>query len=361
MRKVFIALMMVVVLAMASAPAFAAKYKKEYKLDIVPSLNTGWGMGAAYFADLVRERSNGRINIKVYPNSQLTTGKQTNAFMLLRNGTIDFAVQSTINYSPQIPELNLFALPFFIAGEPNRYKAMDAILDGEGGKLIAQAIEKKGGKFIAFGENGFRELTNSKKEIRKPSDLVGMKIRVVGSPLFIDIFKALGANPQAMAWSDTMSAIQQGVIDGQENPVNTFYPLRVTDYHKYITNWHYMADPTLFVVNPGVWKSFDKADQEIIIKAAKEAGQYQKALARIGLDENDKAGANMAYLKKLNRVPEVTDWYTKLRGEGVTMTDLTPAETKEFVEKTKGVINQWESKIGKKLIETARADMAKVR
>lgn len=104
MKKLVTLLVLVTVLCAFSVPAFAA-YKAEYKLDIVPSLTTSWGMGAVYFTDLVRERSGGKINIKVYPGSQLTVGAQTNAFMLVRNGTIDFAVQSSINYSPQIIEL----------------------------------------------------------------------------------------------------------------------------------------------------------------------------------------------------------------------------------------------------------------
>jgi tripartite ATP-independent transporter DctP family solute receptor len=340
-------------------PAFAA-YKSEYKLDIVPSITSGWGMGAQYFTDLVKERSGGRINIKVYPNSQLTTGKQTNAFMLLRNGTIDFACQSTINYSPQIPQLNLFALPFFVAGQPDRYKALDAITGGKAGQMIAKAIEDKGGKFICFGENGFRELTNSKKDVRTPADLEGMKIRVVGSPLFLDIFTALGANPLTMAWSDTMSAIQQNVIDGQENPISIFYPVKIYEYHKHVTNWHYIADPTMFVANPKVWDSFSPADQELITEAAKEAAKYQIALSRAGIDEKD-GGKNIEYLKSVGRAPEITDWNTELTRVGMTVTNLTPEEIKQFVDKTKPVIDKWRIKIGENLVKTAEEDMASVR
>ncbi|NLB84045.1 MAG: TRAP transporter substrate-binding protein DctP, partial [Synergistaceae bacterium] len=120
MKKIVALFLAAVLLCALAAPSLAA-YKDEYKLDIVPSLTTAWGMGATYFTDLVKERSDGKINIKVYPGSQLTTGKQTNAFLLLRNGTIDFAVQSSINYSPQVVELNLFALPFFIANQPHPY------------------------------------------------------------------------------------------------------------------------------------------------------------------------------------------------------------------------------------------------
>ncbi|MDR2179529.1 MAG: DctP family TRAP transporter solute-binding subunit [Synergistaceae bacterium] len=359
MKKVMVLMLVAVCLSVFVSPASAA-YKDEYKLDIVPSLSTGWGMGAQYFADLVKERSEGKINIKVYPNSQLTTGKQTNAFMLLRNGTIDFACQSTINYSPQIPELNLFALPFFIAGQPDRYKALDAITNGKAGKLVAKAIEDKGGKFLCFGENGFRELTNAKKEIHSPEDLQGLKMRVVGSPLFLDTFKALGSNPIAMPWSDTMSALQQGVIDGQENPINIIYPNKVYDYNKYITNWHYMGDPTMFVVNPKVWESFTPEDQELILKAAKDAAAYQIALARVGIDEND-GGKNLEYLKSIGKAPEITNWNAELERVGMVVTNLTPEETQKFVELTKTLVDSWRKTIGEELVKAAEEDMAAVK
>ena len=342
--------------SLLSAPAFAA-YKAEYKLDIVPSITTGWGMGAQYFSDLVKERSEGKINIKVYPNAQLTTGKQTNAFMLLRNGTIDFACQSTINYSPQIPELNLFALPFFFAAQPDRYKALDAVTNGKAGEMIAKAIEAKGGKFICFGENGFRELTNSKRSIASPEDLDGLKIRVVGSPLFLDTFKALGANPVTMVWSDTMSAIQQGVVDGQENPINTFYPVKIYEYHKFVTNWHYVTDPTLFVVNPKVWDSFSPEDQALLTQAAKEAAAYQIALARVGLDEKD-GGKNLDFLKGIEKMPEISDWNKQLTEVGMTVTDLSPEQMKVFMDKTQSVRDAWRSKIGEDLVKAAEEDMA---
>lgn len=359
MKKVLIALAAVFLATALAVPAFAA-YKSEYKLDIVPSLTTAWGQGAQYFTDLVRERSGEKINIKVYPNAQLTTGKQINAFMLLRNGAIDFANQSTINYSPQIPELNLFALPFFFAGEPDRYAALDAVTGGKSGAIVAAAIEKKGGKFLSFGENGFRELTNDKREIRSPKDIVGLNIRVVGSPLFIDIFKALGTSPTTLAWADTMAAIQQKVIDGQENPIVTFYPLGVLNHHKFVTNWHYVADPTLFVCNPGVWKSFNAADQELLLTAAQDAAKFQIALSRAGIDEND-GGKNAEYLKSIGKRAESDNWNATLEKAGVRVTNLTPAEMNAFYEATKDVIDKWCDRIGVELIETAMEDMAAVR
>ncbi len=355
MKKIVALFLAAVLMCALAAPSLAA-YKDEYKLDIVPSLTTAWGMGATYFADLVKERSDGKINIKVYPGSQLTTGKQTNAFLLLRNGTIDFAVQSSINYSPQVVELNLFALPFFIANQPHPYKALDAIKSGKAGQMIIKAVEDKGVKVLAFGENGFRELTNSKKAIKTPEDLDGMKIRVVGSPLFLDTFRALGANPVNMNWSDTMAAIQQGVVDGQENPISTFYPVKMHDYHKYVTDWHYVVDPTLYVVNPALWKTFSEEDQKMIQAAAEEAGKYMVALARISLDD----GTAKAYLESINEVPEITDWYKTLKDVGMEVTTLTPEQTKAFADKTAPVLKEWRSKVGEDLVKAAEEDMAAV-
>ena len=353
MKKIVALVIAVALLCSVSAPVSAA-YKDEYKLDIVPSITTAWGMGAQYFTELVKERSDGKINIKVYPGSQLTTGKQTNAFMLVRNGTIDFAVQSSINYSPQIVELNLFALPFFIANQPDKYAALDAITGGKSGEMVVKAVEAKGVKVLAFGENGFRELTNSKKAVRTPEDLSGMKVRVVGSPLFLDTFRALGANPVNMNWSDTMAAIQQGVVDGQENPISTFYPVKMHDYHKFMTDWHYVVDPTLYVVNPAVWATFSADDQKMIQEAAVEAGKYMIALARIGLDD----GTAHKYLESIGKLPEITDWYGTLKSVGMEVSILTPEETKAFADKTAPVLEEWRGKIGEEIVKTAEAEMA---
>lgn len=107
--------------------AVSAAYKAEYKLSVVPGATSGWGQTATFFADCVRNKTDGRVNIKPYFGAQLMAGKQTSELLLVRRGAIDFALASTINWSPQIKELNLTALPFFVANNPNRYKAMDAI------------------------------------------------------------------------------------------------------------------------------------------------------------------------------------------------------------------------------------------
>ena len=182
MKRIFrSALLAALCLGLFAAPADAA-YKKEYKLSVVPGATSGWGLSGTYFADLVRERTNGRINIKVYHGAQLMAGKQTSELLLVRNGSIDFALASTINWSPQVQELNLTAMPFFVANNPDRYKAMDAIEAGKAGKMLIKAVEKTKVKFIGWGENGFRELTTSKGPIHKPADMAGTPARTEPSP-----------------------------------------------------------------------------------------------------------------------------------------------------------------------------------
>ena len=350
--------MCAVLLCALCVPASAAGYKAEYKLSVVPGATSGWGMSATYFADIVRQRTDNRVNIKVYHSSQLLAGKQTSEFMMLRNGAIDFALSSTINWSPQIKELNLPALPFLLASEPDRYKAMDAIEAGKSGQMMIAAIEKKGVKIIGWGENGYRELTTSKGPITRPEDMKGLKIRVVGSPIFIETFRELGANPVNMNWSEATTGFQQGLVDGQENPTNgIIIPVKIWNYHKFLTDWHYLIDPLLLGVNPKVWKGFSAEDQKILLDCAREAEAYGKALSRLGMDN----GASLALLQKLDKVPAITDPYGCLEQNGMTVTKFTPEQVRLFFDATKAVRDKWIPQIGAELVKAAQADMAAAR
>mgnify|MGYP002682998624 CR=1 FL=1 len=176
---------------------------------------TPWGQAGKVWSDLVKERTQGRINMKLYPGGSLIQGDQTREFSALRQGVIDMAIGSTINWSPQVKQLNLFSLPFLMPD----YAAADALTQGDVGKSLFQTLDKAGVVPLAWGENGYREISNSKKAIKSPDDLKGMKIRVVGSPLFLDTFTALGANPTQMSWADAQPAMASSAVDGQENPL----------------------------------------------------------------------------------------------------------------------------------------------
>ena len=320
-----------------SVAAPAQTYKSEYKMSLVLGPPTPWGMAGKIWADLVKERTQGRINIKLYPGTSLIQGDQTREFSALRQGVIDMAVGSTINWSPQVKQLNLFSLPFLMPD----YAAIDALTQGEVGKEIFAAIDKAGVLPLAWGENGYREVTNSKRAIKSPADLKGMKIRVVGSPIFSDMFTAMGANPTQMSWADAQPALASGAVDGQENPLFLFTVLKMQNVgQKYLTAWGYMADPLIFVVNKEIWASWAPADQEIVRQAAIDAGKQEIVLARKGLVEADK--------------PLLKD----IAAMGVTVTQLSATERDAFVKATRPVYTKWKPQIGTALVDKAEKAIA---
>lgn len=331
-------LAMVACLMLVPGVALAgSKYKKEYKMSVVVGPKLPWGAGATAFADLVRERTDGRINIKVYTSSALMAGKQTNEFLLHRQGVADFCFASTINWSTTIKPLNLFNLPFFFPD----YKALDAITGGEVGKELVDMLNKKGVSVLAWGENGFREITNSKRSIKSPADLEGLKIRVVGTPIFIETMKALGANPVNMNWGDAQVAFQQGVVDGQENPVVAIeIPVKIWQFHQYATIWRYVIDPLMLTVNNKVMASFTPEDQEIIRQAAIEAAEAQREVVRKGLI-----------------APDLSALET-LRSNGMEVVELTEEDRKAFRSKTTEVYEKWTEVIGADLVKKAESAIA---
>lgn len=322
--------------ALAAAAALTTAFSataREYSVSTVLSDAFPWGQAATKWAELVKERSEGRITLRVYDNAQLVAGDQTKEFSAMRSGLIDMAVGSTINWSPQVPELNLFSLPFLVADNAD----VDAITQGEAGQMAFKAIEKRGVIPLAWGENGFRQISNSKKPIRTPDDIKGMKIRVVGSPLFQDTFSALGANPTQMSWADAKPALTTGAVDGQENPLSVFDVARIDQVdQKYLTLWGYMADPLIFAVSPNVWRGFSEADRELLRQAAIDAGQWEIEKSRA--EESQRLAA--------------------IRERGVEVIELTDAERQTFVDATAPLYQKWEKRIGSDLIKAARDAVA---
>jgi len=312
-------------------------YKSEYRMSLVVGTAFPWGKGGEIWANKVKEKTQGRINIKLYPGVSLIQGDQTREFSALRQGVIDMAIGSTINWSPQVKQLNLFSLPFLMPD----YAAIDALTQGEVGQEIFKTLDKAGVVPLAWGENGYRELTNSKHAVKSPADLKGLKIRIVGSPLFIDTFTALGANPTQMSWADAQPAFASGAVDGQENPLSIYTAAKLQNVgQKYVTMWHYVADPLVFVVNKEVWNSWTPADQQAVREAALEAGKEEISLARKGLAEPGE--------------PLLKD----IAAMGVTITQLSPEERGQFVKMTQPVYKKWKGQIGTTLVDKAEKAIA---
>ncbi|XPV75811.1 MAG: DctP family TRAP transporter solute-binding subunit [Desulfovibrio sp.] len=339
------------VVMMTAVSANAAMFKKEYKMQVTVGPKFYWGMGATKFAELVKEKTNGQINIKPYFGSALLKGAQLKSSQMVAKGVIDCAMDSTINISPVIPEANVFHLPFFL----KNFEGLDKVKNGEAGKAVFAAMEAKRLQPLAWAENGFRQLTNSKVLVKKPEDMKGLRVRVVGNPLFIDTFRELGADPVNMNWGDAVAGFQQGVVDGQENPVGVLIPVQIYQYHKYGTMWNYLADPLIIYWNQREWKAFPKEIQTAIMEAAQEAGRFETALCRAGLDGD----RSINILKnEFNYTMEVPDPVAFMKEKGMEIHTLTPEEVEAFVKATEPVYEKWVKKIGPEVYEKAKADMA---
>jgi len=235
--------------------------------------------------------------------------------------------------------LNLFSMPFLMPD----YKAIDALTQGDVGKELFKILSSKDVVPLAWGENGFRELSNSKRPIKAPEDLKGLKIRVVGSPLFLDTFTALGANPTQMSWADAVPALSAGAVDGQENPLTiyTVAKLATAANQKNLTLWGYVADPLIFVVSKTVWESWKPEDQKIVREAALQAAKENIAEARKGL------------------IPPDDTTIKEVQGMGVNVIRLTDAEKAVFKKATKEVYDKWAKQIGPELVKKAEESIAK--
>lgn len=352
-KKMLLLLAVVMTTAWARMDAGAAdvpQLKEEYKLTLNAAENFYWGIGAARFAELVKEKTGGRINVKPYYNSALLQGAQLQAPQMVARGIIDCAFESTINSSTVIPSMNIFSLPFYI----NNFDNLDKIENGAAGRLLFSEMEKMGLKPLGWGENGFRQITNSKRPIQKPEDLQGLRIRVVGSPIFVDTFRELGADPVNMNWGDAVTAFRQGIVDGQENPVGVLIPVQINQYHPYVTLWSYLVDPLIFYWNKEQWDTFPEDIRKAIQEAAGEAGRFQKAMARAGLDGEK----SLKLLKEDFRYEmETPDPVKFFETRGMQVTFLTEDQIKAFQAALGPVRDKWISQIGREVYELAQKDM----
>jgi tripartite ATP-independent transporter DctP family solute receptor len=327
---------------LAAAPAVLAlphlagaqQYRPEYKLSVVGNRPIPFAEGAFQWAELVTQRSQGRINVRVYPGSQLVGGDQTRELLAMRQGIIDFCVFSTINIAPQVREAGLFQLPFLMPD----HRAFDALINGEPGRDLMAVMDRRDVVGLAFGENGFRELSNSRRAVRTPADLRGLRIRFAAGAIFSDIYNALGANPLQMSFADLQPALSTGAVDGQENPINLFLAFRMDALaQRHLTIWNYVNDALIFGVSKSVWNGFNAADQQLIRDCAQEAARNNIALARRGLG-----------------IPGTDDSaLAELRNRGVEVTALTLAEKRAFAEALRPVYDRWANTVGTELVRKA--------
>ena len=251
-------------------PESAKDEPKTIKLAHVVNEKDGFHIAALKYKELVEQRTQGKIKIELFPNASL--GDERTLIEGMQIGTVHMGVITNGPVANFLPEIAAFEMPFLFANPEEAYK----VLDGEVGKKVLAKLDSVNLKGLAFAERGFRNLTNSKRAVKTPQDMAGLKIRVMENPVYIDTFKTLGANAVPMAWTEALTALQQGTIDGQENPVNVIYSFKLSETQKHLTMTKHSYAPAVFLMSKKVFEGFSKEQQEILTKAAQEASQHER-------------------------------------------------------------------------------------
>ena len=254
------------------------RYKDEYRMSLVVPPVFAWGKGGEIFANEVRERTNGRINMKLYPGASLVQGQQDREFSAMRQGIVDVLCGAPINWSGTVRDFGVFTLPFLFPD----HKAWDAAVNNANVRdAFFRVVERGGAVPLAMGETGYRQISNSKHPIRTPDDMKGLKVRVVASPMYSEIMSAMGANPVTMSWADAQPALASKAVDGQENPREVFMVAKIHKLgQQFVTKWNYSNDVLLFAIARPHFDGWSKDDQKIVREAAIDAARAQTELVR---------------------------------------------------------------------------------
>jgi C4-dicarboxylate-binding protein DctP len=296
----------------------------KIRFSHVVSPNTPKGKAADMFAKLANERLKGKVEVQIFPNSQLYTDKKV--LDALSTGSVEMAAPSTAKFTSWVPQLQLFDLPFLFKNSNVLYQT----IDGKVGKKLFKLLAKKNMLGLAMWDNGFKQIGNNLREIKKPADAGGIKYRIMSSKVLEAQFKAVGGNPLVMPFSEVYSALEQGVIDGQENTWSNMYSKKFYEVQKYITGTDHGYLGYMVVTNAQFWNHLPKDVRTELEAILREVTAWIRVNAlKINMDQK-----------------------AKIVASGVTtVTDLTEAEKDAFREAFKPVHAEFRDVVGGDLID----------
>ncbi len=317
---------------LTTGSSLLAKADYTIKFSHVVSPDSPKGKAADFFAKRVDELTKGKIKVEVFPNSQLYTDKAV--MKALKIGNVHMAAPSFSKFTSLVPSLQLFDLPFLFRDNDHLHKVMD----GEVGQALKDKVTKKGFVALDFWDNGFKQFSSNKKAIKTPQDLSGQKVRIMSSKVLEAQMKALGANPQVLPFSEVYSALQQGVVDGGENPLSNFYTKKFYEVQSSVslTNHGYLG--YLVVASKRFWKKLPKDLQSKVLQAMKEATAQERVFAK---------ELNELYLGKVKE-------YEKSSGK-IKVIYPTKEDIEKFRKATEVIYPEFYKTIGKDLIQKAQA------
>ncbi|WMJ83822.1 TRAP transporter substrate-binding protein [Oscillospiraceae bacterium LTW-04] len=292
------------------------------KLGTTVNEQDSFQIAAEKFAELVKERTNGAYEIEIYPNGAL--GDERTMLESMQIGTLDMGIITSGPFVNFVPEMGVLDMPFLFGGNEEAYK----VLDGEVGQELLNKLSDSGIKGLAYAERGFRNLTNSVRAVKDATDIRDLKVRVMENEVYTATFNALGVNAVPMAWSEALTALQQGTVQGQENPVNVIYSYKLWESQKYVTMTRHAYASAIITMSQ---KQYDKlpADVQSIFKeAAQEAAEFERdwvanneasqlqALKDNGMEviENPDIGSFKAAVKSVyDKYPQYADYMSKIQ------------------------------------------------
>lgn len=290
------------------------------KIGYAVSNNSHYGAGADAFCATLEKDSAGRYKCHQFPNA--TLGNEREMVESAQIGALDVAFVSSGTVGNFVPDIRVLDIPFLFRDSAHAHHT----LDGKIGQDLLAKFPSKGLIAMAWGENGFRHITTNHKAINRPADLANVKLRTMENRVHIESFKALGALPTPMAWPEVYTALQQGTIDGQENPLSILVTSKLWQVQTHLALTAHIYSPTLLIASPATWNKLDKNDKEVFQRAAKAAAAAQRARV------SDEAKTAVALLEK----------------EGMTVTQ---PESAEFQAALASTFNKFASTYGKSLTD----------
>lgn len=254
---------------------------------------------AQKFSDLLKEKTKGALDLKIFPDS--TLGNAQAAITGVRGGTVDMLVSGSNNFSGLVPLIGMFDIPFLFKDTAHAYRA----LDGKVGQDMLGKLDAIGLKGLAYWDNGWRQMTNSKHPIKTPDDVKGLKMRTTGSPVHIEAFKLLGANPIPMPLAELYTALEMRTVDAQEHPIGVFYSAKLFEVQKHLTLSYHAYSALIVAMNKAKYESLPADQQKALVEAAREAGTLQRKLNNEAImkqvEEVKKAGVQV--VEKIDPTP----------------------------------------------------------
>jgi tripartite ATP-independent transporter DctP family solute receptor len=330
MKRLFIKSVIATVALAAMGLASAQERTFKYGLNSPEGHPAVAGMKK--LAELVAAKSGGKMKVQLFLNGSLGSDQAT--LSSLKGGTVEMAVMNSGILASEVKALEVFDFPFLFNDE----KEADAIADGPIGKKMHASLLEKGIVGLAYQELGFRNITTGKRAINKVDDIAGLKLRVIPNAINVDWVKALGANPTPMPFPEVYAALEQGAIDGQENPISVIAANKFWEVQKYVGLTNHQYNPQSVLFSKKVWDTLSAADKKILEDSALEAAKFQREAARAAV------AANLELLKK----------------NGMTVTQLPPAEVTKLREKMKPVVEKHSALVGP-IVAEVQAQLAQLR